>query len=129
MLNVVYDVSHQSGKQDNDYRFEGTYDPDIIPPYLQGNSLSRQHTVQAHYCDPLSGKWTLESGLGYIYRDYNSLSDYYDQDRQEMASQRYEMENTSTTGAAHSSPKGRMRRNTSRKADSSLPRKPTCLSC
>ena len=92
VLNVVYDVSHQSGKQDNDYRFEGTYDPDIIPPYLQGNSLSRQHTVQAHYCDPLSGKWTLESGLGYIYRDYNSLSDYYDQDRQEMASQRYEME-------------------------------------
>lgn len=91
VLNVVYDVSHQSGRQDNDYRFDGTYEPDIVPPYLLGNSLAQQHTVQAHYCDPLSGKWTLESGLGYIYRDYRSLSNYYGQDWQELASQRYEM--------------------------------------
>ncbi len=87
VLNVVYDFSHQSGIQDNDYTLEGAYDPEIIPPYLAGNTLSRQHTLQAHYSDPLGTKWTLESGLGYIYRNYHTQSRYYDPMWQEINTQ------------------------------------------
>lgn len=92
ILNIVYDFAHQSGKQDNTYTLEGSYDPNIVPPFLLGHSLSRQHTVQAHYSDPLNDKWTLESGLGYIFRDYNTQSDYYDPNWQALASQQYDME-------------------------------------
>ena len=92
VLNVVYNFAHNPGKQDNDLRFTGDYDPAIVPPWQQGRSRNEQHTVQAHYSDPLSKAFMLESGLGYIYRDYRTTSRYTDNEGRELPESYYAME-------------------------------------
>ena len=92
VLNVVYNFAHNPGKQDNDLRFTGDYDPNIVPPWQQGRSRNEQHTVQAHYSDPLSKAFMLESGLGYIYRDYRTTSRYTDNEGRELPESYYAME-------------------------------------
>ena len=92
VLNVVYNFAHNPGKQDNDLRFTGDYDPAIMPPQQQGRSRNEQHTVQAHYSDPLSKAFMLESGLGYIYRDYRTTSRYTDGEGRELPESYYAME-------------------------------------
>ena len=92
VLNVVYNFAHNPGKQDNDLRFTGDYDPDVVPPWQQGRSRNEQHTVQAHYSDPLSKAFMLESGLGYIFRDYRTTSRYTDNEGRELPESYYAME-------------------------------------
>lgn len=92
VLNVVYDFAHRPDKQDNDIAFNGEYDPDIVPPWQQGESRNEQHTLQIHYNDPLSKALSLESGTGYIFRDYRTTSRYLDNDGRELADRFYEME-------------------------------------
>ncbi len=92
MLNVVYNFAHNPGKQDNDMRFTGDYDPTIVPPWQQGRSRNEQHTVQAHFSDPLSKAFMLETGLGYIFRDYRTTSRYADNEGRELPESYYAME-------------------------------------
>ena len=92
VLNVVYNFAHNPGKQDNDLRFTGDYDPAIVPPRQQGQSRNEQHTVQAHYSDPLSKAFMLESGVGYIFRDYRTTSRYADGEGRELPESYYAME-------------------------------------
>ena len=92
VLNVVYNFAHNPGKQDNDMRFTGDYDPAIVPPWQQGRSRNEQHTVQAHFSDPLSKAFMLETGLGYIFRDYRTTSRYADNEGRELPESYYAME-------------------------------------
>lgn len=92
VLNVVYDFAHRPDKQDNDPAFDGDYDPAIVPPWQQGESRNEQHTLQAHYNDPLSKALSLEGGAGYIFRDYRTTSRYLGHDGRELPDRFYEME-------------------------------------
>ena len=92
VLNVVYNFAHNPGKQDNDMRFTGDYDPAIVPPWQKGRSRNEQHTVQAHFSDPLSKAFMLESGLGYIFRNYRTTSQYTDNEGRELPESYYAME-------------------------------------
>lgn len=92
VLNIVYNFAHNPGKQDNDMRFTGDYDPTIVPPWQQGRSRNEQHTVQAHFSDPLSKAFMLETGLGYIFRDYRTTSRYADNEGRELPESYYAME-------------------------------------
>ena len=92
VLNIVYNFAHNPGKQDNDMRFTGDYDPAIVPPWQQGRSRNEQHTVQAHFSDPLSKAFMLETGLGYIFRDYRTTSRYADNEGRELPESYYAME-------------------------------------
>lgn len=75
VLNIVYNFTQAPDHQETDIQAEGDYDG-ISIPLLDGRSRTSQHTVQAHYSEPFSSIWTLETGMNYLYRDYRTYSDY-----------------------------------------------------
>lgn len=74
VFNVIYNFDYAPGEQRSDIQSEGNYPQET--PLLDGRTRINQHTLQTHYSDPLSAKWKLETGLSYLYRDYQTKSDY-----------------------------------------------------
>ena len=90
ILNVLYDFSYTPGKIRTDVN--GDENAADIAPEVSGKTKENQHTIQAHYTDPLSSKIRMEAGLSYVFRNYLTQSGYYDQQGNRMAELSYDME-------------------------------------
>lgn len=74
VLNIVYNFSHAPTENRNDVYTDG--DVEFVTPILNGKALSNQHALQMHYADPLLSTIGMETGLSYLYRTYQTFSDY-----------------------------------------------------
>lgn len=79
VLNIVYDFVH-SPQNNNTYIFgEGEGAEAYLTPELRATEKNDQHSVQAHYSEPLIKGFNLETGLTYRYRNYETFSNYMEQ--------------------------------------------------
>lgn len=77
VLNIAYQFSSTPFIQQALSGISGVYAGTDIPYSSDGETRTNEHTLQVHYFDPLSDALRLESGAGYIYRDYYTETDYF----------------------------------------------------
>lgn len=101
ILNVLYNFKHSPGESDSRTELTGDYTEAERTPSTLGDQRENQHTIQMHYVEPLHPSLKLETGLSYIYRDYETQTRDFEPDNTGVASNAYRMTSTKQMANAY----------------------------
>ena len=101
ILNVLYNFKHSPNENDSQTELTGDYTEAEHTPSSLGDQREIQHTVQMHYTEPLHSSLKLETGLSYIYRDYETQTRDFGLDNTELVSNAYRMTSTKQMANAY----------------------------